>query len=80
MLRRTRGVAHLVAGPARPNLGVRFRVMPGSLRFALPTTRLDLNSHEASGRPEGQAASIKQLTAFDAKGKPVSASFVGKGA
>jgi hypothetical protein len=36
MRRRTRGVAHLVAGPARPNLGVRFPVMPGSLRFRLP--------------------------------------------
>lgn len=47
--------------------------------FAQPTARLDLNSHEASGRPDSQAASIKSLTAFDAGGKPVPVSFVGHG-
>jgi hypothetical protein len=47
--------------------------------FAQPTDRLDLNSHEASGRPDSQAASIKELIAFDASGKPVPVSFVGHG-
>jgi hypothetical protein len=37
-------------------------------RFAQPTTRLDLYSHESKARPKGQAESIHGLQAFDAAG------------
>jgi predicted metalloprotease with PDZ domain len=48
-------------------------------RFAVPTRRLDLNSHEASGRPDSQAASVRELQAFDATGAPTPILFQGKG-
>lgn len=47
--------------------------------FARPTTRLDLNTHESKARPDSQAASIRELKAFDAAGKPVAIEFVGRG-
>lgn len=47
--------------------------------FAQPTSRLDLNDHGATGRPTGQAASVRALQAFDAAGKPVAVDFVGQG-
>jgi predicted metalloprotease with PDZ domain len=46
--------------------------------FAQPTTRLDLNSH-GSSRPDAQAASVRDLQAFDAQGKPVAVAFAGNG-
>ena len=56
--------------------GDRFRV---EASFAQPTTRLDLNTHESKARPDSQAASIRDLRAFDASGKPVAIEFVGRG-
>lgn len=48
-------------------------------RFAQPVQRLDLNDHGAAGRPGGQAASVRELVAFDAKGRPVPVEFIGEG-
>lgn len=47
--------------------------------FAQPTSRLDLNASSPPGRPEGQAASVRELQAFDGEGKPVAIAFVGDG-
>ena len=46
--------------------------------FAVPSTRLDLNSH-GSSRPDAQAGSVRDLHAFDAAGKEVPIAFVGNG-
>ena len=54
----------------------RFRV---EATFAQPTSRLDLNASSPPGRPDGQAASVKGLQAFDGEGRPVPIEFVGDG-
>jgi predicted metalloprotease with PDZ domain len=46
--------------------------------FAVPSTRLDLNSH-GSSRADAQAGSVRDLHAFDAAGKEVPIAFVGNG-
>lgn len=48
-------------------------------RFAQPVTRLDLSDHGATGRPTGQSASVRELRAYDAKGKPIAIEFIGDG-
>src|SRR5207342_2664169 len=47
--------------------------------FATPTTRLDLNNHAGSQRPNAQSESIRSLQAFDDHGQPVPTVFVGQG-
>lgn len=47
--------------------------------FAVPTDRLDLNSHDGSQRPNSQAESVRSLQAFDANNKPVPIAFAGHG-
>lgn len=76
------GLAH-AADPAAPTryhvryLGAdRFQV---EATFADPTARLDLNASSPPGRPDGQAASVRGLQAFDAAGRPVAVEFVGDG-
>ena len=46
--------------------------------FSVPAPRLDLNSH-GSSRPDAQAASVKDLHAFDAGGKEIPFVFAGNG-
>jgi predicted metalloprotease with PDZ domain len=46
--------------------------------FDVPAARLDLNSH-GSSRPDAQAASVKDLHAFDADGKEIPFVFAGNG-
>jgi predicted metalloprotease with PDZ domain len=48
-------------------------------RFAQPVTRLDLSDHGATGRPTGQSASVRELRAYDAKGKSIAIEFIGDG-
>lgn len=47
--------------------------------FAQPVTRLDLSDHGATGRPTGQSASVRELRAYDAKGKSIAIEFIGDG-
>jgi predicted metalloprotease with PDZ domain len=63
----------------------KYRVVPESpdafrveATFDVPAARLDLNSHRSS-RPDAQAASVKDLHAFDAQGKEVPFVFAGNG-
>jgi predicted metalloprotease with PDZ domain len=46
--------------------------------FDVPATRLDLNSH-GSSRPDAQAASVRELHAFDAQGREIPFEFAGNG-
>jgi predicted metalloprotease with PDZ domain len=76
-------VAATEPGSAEPIARYRVRFeSPDAFRveaeFAQPTARLDLNSH-GSSRQDAQAASVRDLQAFDAQGRPVPVVFAGNG-
>lgn len=77
------GLAH-ASDPAEPLARYQVRYLGADrfqvdATFAQPTTRLDLNASSPPGRPDGQAASVKGLQAFDAAGQPVAIVFIGDG-
>ncbi|WP_291843108.1 hypothetical protein [Maricaulis sp.] len=50
-----------------------------AVEHAVPSNRWDLAFFPLSDRPEGQAESVRDLSAFDANGQPVEIAYVGEG-
>lgn len=74
-----RGAGDLPPGAAHYRVSYlgdnRFRV---EADLGRPTLRLDLNASTPPERPEGQAASVHNLEAFDARGRAVPVDYVGE--